>query len=152
VGGVQIVVVGNNARLRAIGKKLKALDDKSLQRELGRGIGRAAKPAMQAVRDSTGQYVPNRFAPVLAKSLQMRTSNVAAGLRITATGKGQAQPRRVAAMNAGQLRHPLFGRRAHWYTQAVTPGFFDKPIEEKAPAFREELERVLDEVAAKITS
>lgn len=150
-GGVTFRVTGGN-RAHAIAKQLKALDDKKLTSELRKGMSRAVKPGMNAVKTSTPEYFPNRYAPIIASALQLRTANQAAGLRITATAKGAGEPRRITAMNSGTLRHPLWGNRGHWYATRIKPGFFDEPLTRQAPAIRAELDKVLDQVAAKIAA
>lgn len=50
-------------------------------------------------------------------------------------------------MNDGRLRHPLFGRRGHWYPQAVTPGWWDKAMAKGEEGVRRELTKAIDEVA-----
>lgn len=57
----------------------------------------------------------------------------------------------VAALDRGRLRHPLFGRRRHWYTQSIPPGWFTKPIEAKADKFRDELLAAVDAVERQIS-
>lgn len=144
-------VTGGN-RAHVLGKRLKALGDKELEKELRKGITAALRPATKVVRASVPQYMPSGYAPVLAKSLQLRTSNLASGLRITGQAKGNPRPRKVTDLNAGRLRHPLFGNRNHWYAQSTRRGFFDEPLRKQAPVVRAELERVLADVAKKITS
>ncbi len=147
--GVSVNVTGGNAA-HALAKRLKALNDKDLQKELSRGISRAMKPAAKNVKTSVPEYMPSGYAPTLAKALSLRTSNLASGLRITGTAKGNPRPRKVDDLNKGRLRHPLFGNRDKWYGQTVRERFFDEPLEAMAPEVRAALDKVLSEVAAKL--
>lgn len=151
MAAVSFRVTGGN-RAHQLGRRLKALNDKALEKELKRGITRAMRPATKAVKTAVPQYMPSGYAPVLAKALQLRTSNLASGLRVTGQARGNPRPREVTAINRGVLRHPLFGNRDRWYAQQVTPRFFHEPLEKQASQIRTELDRVLAEVAAKITS
>ena len=54
----------------------------------------------------------------------------------------------LRALNAGRLRHPLYGNRSHWYPQRIAPGFVDKAIERGTRDVREEMLRALDRVIA----
>lgn len=142
-------VTGGN-RAHALGKRLKALGDQDLEKQLRAGISRALKPATQAVKQSVPEYMPSGYAPVLAAALQLRVSNVSGGLRITGQAKGRPRPRRVTALNQGTVRHPLWGDRNHWYVTKARAGFFDEPLRKQQPKIRAELDKVLDEVAAKL--
>ena len=144
-------VKGGN-RAHQLGKQLKQLGNKELEKELRRGISRSMRPATKAVRAAVPEYMPSGYAPTLAGALQLRTSNLASGLRITGQAKGNPRPRKVTDLNSGRLRHPLFGDREHWFQQAVKPRFFDEPLEGQRDQIRGELDRVLAEVAAKISS
>jgi hypothetical protein len=147
--GVQVTVRGGNAA-HALAKRLKALNDKDLQKELSRGVAKAMRPAAKEVKASVPEYMPSGYAPTLTKALSLRTSNLASGLRITGTAKGNPRPRKVGDLNKGRLRHPLWGNRERWYTQTVRPRFFDEPLERQGTAVRTELDKVLAGVAAKI--
>lgn len=148
---VKFTVAGGN-RAHALGKKLKALGNKELEKELRKGVARAMKPATKAVRDQIPQHMPSGYAPVLSSALKLRTSNLASGLRITGEAKGNPRPRKVTDLNAGRLRHPLFGNRDKWYVQAVLPEFFDGPLRGQRDNIQRELEKTLAEVAAKLTA
>ncbi len=148
---LSFTVTGGN-RAHVLGKRLKAMGNKELEKELRKGVARALRPATQVVRRSVPQYLPSGYAPTLQKALKLRTSNLAKGLRITAAAAGNPRPRRVTALNQGTLRHPLWGNRKYWFAQKVTPRFFDQPLEGQRDQVRAELEKTLAEVAAKITS
>ena len=146
---LSFAVTGGN-RAHALAKRLKAFEDKQLEKDLRKAISRALKPATKAVRASVPQYMPSGYAPVLAKALRLRTSNLTSGLRITGQAAGNPRPRKVTDLNRGRLRHPVFGNRDIWVTQTVRPRFFDEPLQTRAPRVRAELDTVLDEVAAKL--
>ncbi|PWK81733.1 hypothetical protein C8D88_116145 [Lentzea atacamensis] len=54
-------------------------------------------------------------------------------------------------MNRGQWRHPTFGRQP-WVTQAVTPGWFDRPARRHAPRVRDGAFRVVIETLNELGS
>lgn len=150
---MEFEVRGDVAGLRAIAKQLKAVDDKTLTREFRKGIQRAARPLQTKVKAGVPQYLPSGYAQTLQKALALRTGVLQSGVRITATGKGKRRPREVARMDAGVLRHPVFGRyRDPWVNQRVKPGFFRDPLRAGAPDVRKAIADVLDRVAAKIAA
>lgn len=148
---VSVTVTGQN-RAHVLGKRLKALGNKELTKELQKGVRNGAKKIPTAVKQAVPDYMPSGYAPVLARSLQFRTKNLASGLTVQATAKGNPRPRRITAIDAGTLRHPLWGNRRHWYAQRVRAGFFTEPAENSRDAVRAELEKVLHDVAEKIVS
>lgn len=141
----------------ALARRLKEAADKDLQRELYRGLNRAAKPLTAAVRQSAlnvlpraGKYNVTISAETKIK-LQRRTGARSVGIKLiatatTATGKA----RELVKLDQGKLRHPLFGNRGYWYAQRVTPGWFSKPTEASGPAVREQLLIAMKNVADKI--
>ena len=119
-----------------------------LKKELLRGIRETNKPAIAAVKESARQNLPKRggLAAMVAKdSIGTRT-------RLTGNSAGVTiQRKRGAGLNAGRLRHPVFGNRSVWKEQAIAKGWFDKPIEDDAAKIRANLQQVMQDVASKIT-
>jgi hypothetical protein len=54
-------------------------------------------------------------------------------------------------MNRGQWRHPVFGG-PRWVTQAVQPGWFDRPARRHAPRVRDGAFRVVIETLNELGS
>jgi hypothetical protein len=144
--------------LERAGKALRGAD-KHFRRELFRGLNRAAKPLGKAVQESIPDYMPNRggYAATLQRSHSTRTQIKTGGrdpaVRLISRTKGGVK-RRVKALEAGKLAHPVFGNRKVWRTQSVKPGFFTEPIEAGADDVREEMVdaigRVHDRIRAEI--
>lgn len=62
---------------------------------------------------------------------------------------GQVDLKRI---DAGNLRHPVYGNRGAWVSQRVRPGFWSKTLEDKAPdKVREALLEVLDDVERQLS-
>ena len=45
--------------------------------------------------------------------------------------------KKLEALDRGELRHPLYGNRKYWFSQSVRPGFWSRPIEDRAPQIRD---------------
>ena len=142
-------VVHGAEKLAALSRALKSAD-KELKRETFRGLNRAVKPMRAAVKASAEERMPSGYGPTFAKSLRIRTRRRTDGITLVGTAKGNPRARKVGDLEAGRLRHPLFGDREHWYTQRVQPGFWSKPLEASAPLVRRELIKVMDDMAEKI--
>jgi hypothetical protein len=138
----------------AVAKALKQAGEKDLQKELRAAIQRAAEPMVDTVRDQVAQYLPDRYAAVLAPALKVgqswRTGGSVTGLVLTGYAKGKRSRRYVKAINAGILRHPVYGNRAAWVAQQVRPGFWDEPMANSKEKPTEEIQQALDDVAKKL--
>ena len=104
------------------------------------------------VRDSTG--TSRRIESVAARAAGARYRVKAVrgkdpAVRVTATpAKGKSLD--LNSLDGGRLRHPLFGNRAHWYSQAVKPGWFTDPMRRNNDAARRELLRAVDEITRQL--
>lgn len=135
--------------LELVGKRLKAQGRGDLRKELLKGIRTEAKPAVADVKASARANLPQRggLAAIVGGSsfgVRTRLTGNSAGVRITGTSRSVKGMR---AINAGRLRHPVFGNRKTWAEQHVEPGFFSEPIERRAPQIRGGIERVMKRIA-----
>jgi len=168
---MQVQVTGGD-RFRVVARRLRtAADRKDLTRELRKGILDAVPALKDAVREAAPGYLPDRYVTELLPSLRMTTSTTTTGdqvtVRISATAKGQGgNARQVGDLEAGVLRHPVYGRtralKRHalhratsmknpWVVQAVKSGFVTEPMTGAAPAVRAEIEAAVDRVLNKIS-
>jgi len=158
--------------LETLAKRLKSAGDNDLKKELLRGIRETNKPTIAKVRKSAAENLPKRggLAAKVAKDpigTRTRLTGDSAGVRISR--------KRGRGLNEGRLRHPVFaknrtrlGRKTGraktghvlggedrkewtWVGQTVAKDWFNKPIEDDAPKIRDALQRVMQDVAAKIT-
>lgn len=141
-GGEQLVVLA---------QKLREHGDKGLKKELRSGLVRAARPLPKAVRKSAMSRLPKKGG--LAK--RVARSKIAISARTTGSGAGVTIVGRsgydISSINRGRVRHLSFGHLP-WHNQSVRPGFWDDPLSEAATPVRREIQQVMDDVAAKITS
>jgi hypothetical protein len=167
---MQVEVRGGD-RFRVVARRLRtAADRKDLVRELRKGILDAVPALKTAVREGAPDYLPDAYAAELVPSLRMTTATATSGdqvtVRISTTAKGAGgNPRQVGDLEAGRLKHPVYGRtralRRHavhratsrlnpWVTQAVTPRFVTGPMEAERGDVRREIEAAVDRVLDKI--
>lgn len=128
-------------------------DAKALRKELYAGLNRVTKPVREDMKASIGPSLPSRgglAALVMAKAslTTSATSGRNAGVRIRARHKDYDLKR----LNAGRLRHPVFGNRSAWVQQTagINPGFLDDSFEKQKPEIARGVLRVLDEIARKV--
>jgi hypothetical protein len=122
-------------------------------RRFQRRISDATKDAVQnsyrpVLIGMVPQFMPGGYAPVLAASLRTVVSaSVTSGrvsIRVSAPTGGKFG-REVRQLEAGSLRHPLFGNRGFWYRQRVRRGFASVPLRATRPHI---VKRIDSELAA----
>lgn len=122
-----------------------------LRRELARGIREGTEPLKQETRQNILNTLPTSGG--LATAVHADTTIVTTrrgspanpGIRLRAKSR-----RNVKRLDLGSVRHPLFGNTDHWYTQAITPGWFTKPVLAAAPKLRRVLIKHINNVANRI--
>lgn len=128
-------------------------DAKAIRKELYQGLNRVTKGVRADMRASIGPSLPSRgglaaLAMAKASLNASATTGKNAGVRIRARHKSYDLKR----LNAGRLRHPVFGNRRVWVEQTagINPGFLDDSFEKQKPEIAREVQRVLDDIARKI--
>lgn len=118
-----------------------------------RALREATAPAKTAIPESARRTLPRRgglneaVASSLKVTIRSSLSGPVANVRIVAT---EGPRRRVRSLDAGQVRHPLFGNREHWYPEAVQPGFFTRPCLSLRPEARRKIAAATNDVLRKI--
>jgi hypothetical protein len=137
-----------------VAKALRQVGDKELKRELRLAIKDAATPMTDEVRDQVAQYLPDRYAAVLAPALKTgqswRTGGSTVGLVLTGYAKGKRSRRHVKAINRGVLRRPVYGNREAWVAQQVRPGFWDEPLANAKRLPTWQIRKALRDIARKL--
>lgn len=137
-------------KLHILARGLRQIGDKDLSHEFYAGLNRTVKPLTASVKASTPQFLPARYATVLAADLRVRPRRRTGGRNPAIYLMGTAKKRDIRSLNRGRLRHPLYGNRGHWYDQQIKPRWWDEPLLAEALLVRRELMRVLDEMAVKV--
>lgn len=95
---------------------MRAEGKKDLSRELGRALDKTAEPVKKAIRVSAGDTMPRRggYNAAFGKSLRFRVSKRFGGqtakVELITFADGTSERRDIRALEAGNLRHPVFGR------------------------------------------
>jgi hypothetical protein len=122
-----------------------------LRKDLLAGLRKVVKPYTSEIRQEAADTLPRRggFAAGIAGATygsRTRTHGKGAGVRITGKQAGHD----IAGIEAGLIRKPLFGDRGHWYSQAVRPGFFSRPVEEDLDILQKEVLKVTEDFANRL--
>ena len=139
--------------LEALAFRLRRAGDTELVREVTRAMRDAVVPVQAEIRAGLKPHLPDRYAEELDADLRLgtnvRTTGSDPGVSITGqtlSGKNRA----LRKIDAGILRHPVYGNREVWRDQelpSVEPGWFTGPAEAAAPRVRAGIERALEDVA-----
>lgn len=139
-----------------------------LKRELDKASRRAGDALADEVRAHTDDYIPQTFEDDWKRSMQSRVEvRLVQSRRITVVfwANGAKGHRKIREINAGNLRHPVFGRtrplKRHWIhkatsqinpwvDQAIRPGLVDEPVKRATPKAVQELDDAVHRVVARI--
>jgi hypothetical protein len=147
------------SELEAIAFRLRRAGDEDLARELTRAMRDAVDPVPGKIRAGLNSHLPGRYAGTLNADLDIKTiarnsGGADADAAVSVYAQNSGPSRALRKLDAGILRHPLFGNREHWYNQelqSVRPGWFTSPCEDAAPQVAAGLERALGNVSDKAT-
>lgn len=143
-------------QIHALARHIKALGDAGLGREMAVALTKAVEPVGKAITREAGIVAPSGYEPVLTRSLQhrrtVRASRTQASVRLTTTAKGKQENRDLPSLNAGRLRHPVFGRRKNpWTVTGIPSGFYDRGTEKAAGEAEKQLLAVLDDFTQRLS-
>jgi hypothetical protein len=159
---VRVQVSGQKDLFR-LAHNLHAAGQKGLKKELDKASRQAGKVIEDEVKAHTREYIPqgfeHRFDVALATKVEVR---LVASRRISVLfwASGKRERRDIQAINAGRLRHPVFGRMRRlkdgtlkanpWVLQAIRPGLVDEPAKRAMPRAIDKIEdavkRVVDQI------
>lgn len=124
------------ARLKSADKKVAAGVRKQL-----RG---AAKPLADRVKTKGAEPMPHRggLSAYLALTARPRVSITQWGISLELRDPGKHGVS-LADLNAGRLKHPLFGLRSTWIDQSVPAGSWTDAFDAAADDLREELADII---------
>jgi hypothetical protein len=157
-------VEGAARQFADLAKNLREIGEEGLRRELFQAIDEAAQPVADEIGNVTHlrDFMPNRYADVLARDLKVSTHKTTGGadpgvtllVRAPTVGRGG---RKVAQRNAGVITHPVFAqagtprRSWRWRTQTagMRPGFADDPVERAAPHVRDKIQQAVHRITGR---
>jgi hypothetical protein len=143
--------------LAQVAAALREAGETGWRKQVTQGIKRAAEATLPDIRAALRPHLPDRYADILNADLRLTVTvkTGAADPGVFITGNPVAKQRKLRVINAGNLRHPVFGqhgvsrRRWKWRDQeepSVHPGWFSDPCEQSRPRVREEIEAALEQV------
>ena len=145
------VAGSGSAQLAALAVRLKAAGDKTLRRELLRGLKSGADPLVKKVAEAARSQLPhggglNEQVAGQKVKVQVRTGARTAGVRLTTTAPDTSQT------DAGFVRHPVYGNRKKWVVQQIpaAKGWWSQTLADGGSDVTPELLKVMEETASAI--
>lgn len=139
--------------LRYVAGKLRKAAVKDLRRELAKAQRQTFKPLQREIVAQAIVILPHTggLAGIIARAIRVSVRQNLDRREVTAVvyARSRRQLRDIAAMNRGQLRHPVYGR-TRWVLQQITPGLVDRPAERIGPRLAKESLDALERVVAEI--
>lgn len=155
--------VAGQAQLRKLSAHLRASGDKGMGRDLAKALDKVVDPVKKAIELSARQAMPSGYAPTLTRSLRhrrtLRAAARQASIRLATHGEGEKEHRDLPALEAGNLRHPVFGRSRRtkkgrkanpWAVTKVRPGFHERGIAKAGDLAEEQVLAVLDDFTERL--
>lgn len=149
--------ISSGAELRYVAGQLRKAAARDLTRELRKGQRAAFRPLQKEIKAEALATLPKsrptHYGAIMSKAVKVSVTTGTGRTALTARvyARGKVEHRDVAAVNAGRLRHPVFGNRKKWVMQRVRPGFVDRPADRLADQVLREsadaAQRVLDSIA-----
>lgn len=150
------VRISGAAQIHALAKRIKQTGDTGLGREMAKALSQAVEPIGKAINEEATKVAPSGYVEVLTRSLRhrrtVRGGRMQASVRLTTSAKGKTENRDLPSLNAGRLRHPVFGRRRKpWTVTTITSGFYDRGTRKAADEAEKQLLVVLDEFTQRLS-
>lgn len=142
-------MVEGASELRAVSVRLKEAGLVDLRKEMNAKIRAATLPVRPMVRASALQVLPKRGGlNVWVAKATTRTSVLTgaktAGVVVRVSKRGHD----MKDIDAGQVRHPVYGNRKKWAAQTVPAGFATTPMKKMAPVVGAACVKAMRETAA----
>ena len=155
------------ANLHKVAAQIRAEGRKDLAREMSAALTKATEPIRRAIRASADQTMPREggYQAAFDKSLRFRNSrrNQAnqATVNLTTYADGSSERRDIKALEAGRLRHPVFGRSRPgrrkgervanpWAITSILAGFHKRGTDGAIDEAEQELVKVVDDLAERL--
>ena len=140
---MDVTVTGANDLAQVAGAINRLVPE--LRKEYLGAIRKVSKPLATATQEAAKSMLPhggglNEFVADSKIAVRTRTSGQMVGVRIVTTKPNHD----LEALDAGNVRHPVFGNRKVWVLGQVRPGFFTETIRDRAPQVQAALVDVME--------
>lgn len=137
-------------QLEALSVALRDQANKGLKSELGKAFRTATRKPINKARQNARDRLPKRggLAELVAASkVSTRNRLTAKRPSVTVVAKN---PNNIGAINAGRVRHPVFGSETAWVVQAVPTGWWSDAWKDGGPDARRDVALAIRNVSRKL--
>jgi len=150
---VDISVEGAD-QLGELGKRLRAAGEggKGMRKELLKRIRETAKgPLSDDLQQAALRRLPARggLAATAAKKLKVTVRTRLSGSEVGVTAIVAVKDMDIPKLDAGKLRHPVYGHDP-WVNQKIPSGIFSDAVEEIADSVRDDILSVFEDIAKEL--
>jgi hypothetical protein len=136
-------------QLRRLARDVEAAGLK-VRREIVPRLRTAAVPMVDDIRGNADRLPAHGgFSRVIRESsitVRANTSARSAGVTIVGVRRKTGGMVDLRAVNAGKLRHPVFGNTDTWVNQNIPAGFWDRAIEKNRQRVYNAMTHLMDEI------
>jgi hypothetical protein len=127
-------------------------DGKALKNKLRKGIRAETGAITKDQRASLAAGLPKRggAAATISGESKLSTRTGLAGRGVSVDIVDSWKGHNMPAIDAGTLRHPLYGNRGHWYTTRIKRNLLTRPFLKHRRGIERRIIVGLDELAAEI--
>ena len=161
------VRVEGGAALHRVASEIRREGRKDLAREMSRALSNATDPVRKSIRESADATMPRQggYQAAFDKSLRFRMSRTnrsnEASVNLITYADGDSERRDIRALEAGNLRHPVFGRSRPgprkgervanpWAVTKIRAGFHKRGTAGAADEAQKEIVKVADALAERL--
>jgi len=118
----------------------------TFQNDMLTSVADAVKPLQSSVPRSALSTLPKRGG--LAKRVAASRYSIQRRGNIIRFATTNAY--NIKQMDAGTVRHPVYGNRAKWVSQSVPPSWWTKPITQETPRIVRDMQREMQRIVNRI--
>lgn len=142
--------------LRQLAAQLRLEANRGVEAELRKQQQQAFGGLQEKIAANAAVMLPSGYAPIMSRAVRVGIilgTRGAFTVRAVVYARGGAQNRDVRVINAGRLKHPLFGNRkvSPWPVTRVPPGFVDRAVDDLPDEVYRQSQDAIDKVIARLT-
>jgi len=141
---------------KALASQIRAEGRKDLSRELDKALAETVIPVQKSIKLSSAETMPKSggYAGEMSRSLrfktQKRTGGNSASYSLLTFADGKAERRDIRALEAGNLRHPVYGNRKVWALTRIREGFHKRGTDNAADEAVKNMDTVVRDFTARL--
>jgi hypothetical protein len=150
------VRISGASDFKKLATQIRTEGRKDLSRQLDKALAETVVPVQKSIKLESAQTMPKRggYAGEMSRSLrfktQKRTGGNSASYTLLTYADGKAERRDIRALEAGNLRHPIFGNRNAWALTKIRPGFHKRGTDNALDEATKQMGEVVRDFSARL--